>query len=221
MSRSPVEFRDESRFPAVGRSPPQGLRKKYWSHDEPVHFGFSILDLGLKNGGRMSHREQSKIRNPKSKISRIVCRSLRAIPTSDGLGTTQAGRYRTTTRTPASLKGPLTRRILTFVSFVWLTNAIDRIVKDPRLPHSRPPMVSAGARLPLSNPPRPASKSLVFGREVRSTPTLLSLGEARREAKAMLTGKTRGSIPRSRIISKFGDPTVGTTRRYRSKPFEG
>jgi hypothetical protein len=35
-----------------------------------------------------------------------------------------------TTRTPASLKGKLTRRIFTYLVSFWLTNAIDRIVKE-------------------------------------------------------------------------------------------
>jgi hypothetical protein len=35
-----------------------------------------------------------------------------------------------TARTPASLKGNLTRRISTYLVSFWLTNAIDRIVKE-------------------------------------------------------------------------------------------
>jgi hypothetical protein len=47
------------------------------------------------------------------------------------LETYQKKASKSTIRTPASLKGLLTRRIL-FLRFVasWLTNAIDRIVKE-------------------------------------------------------------------------------------------
>jgi hypothetical protein len=81
-----------------------------------------------------------------------------------------------TARTPASLKGHLTRRIYAYLVSSWLTNAIDRIVKELPLnqtggsarnaltlrstpsgiasPH--PPTPSAGAKLHLSNSPRPS-----------------------------------------------------------------
>jgi hypothetical protein len=114
---------------------------------------------------------------------RNVCRSLRAIPTPDDLRT--SGRAFPDDHSHAGFpQGFLTRRILTFVSFyVWLTNAINRIVKEqvvdpsdtpdpsrrfrpifqePDLSHELPPMASAGAGLLMSNPPRP-SQSIVIG----------------------------------------------------------
>jgi hypothetical protein len=61
---------------------------------------------------------------------RNVCRSLRAIPTPGDLRT--SGRAFPDDHSHAGFpQGFLTRRILTFVSFyVWLTNAINRIVKE-------------------------------------------------------------------------------------------
>jgi hypothetical protein len=42
-----------------------------------------------------------------------------------------------TARTPASLKGHLTRRIYAYLVSSWLTNAIDRIVKELPLNQTR------------------------------------------------------------------------------------
>ena len=45
-------------------------------------------------------------------------------------GPPRPGVTESTARTPASLKGNLTRRIFTYLVSFWLTNAIDRIVKE-------------------------------------------------------------------------------------------
>ena len=71
-----------------------------------------------------------------------VCRSLRAIPTPEDLGTTQAGRFRNDHSHAGFPQGFMTRRMslrmqagrlhpnLSSSRCVWLTNAINRIVKD-------------------------------------------------------------------------------------------
>jgi hypothetical protein len=62
------------------------------------------------------------------------CRSLRAIPPPDDLGTTQAGRNRIDHSHAGFPQGLSTRRICSYLVSYWLTNAIDQIVKEP--PHA-------------------------------------------------------------------------------------
>ena len=95
-----------------------------------------------------------------------------------------------TARTPASLKGQLTRRIYAYLVSSWLTNAIDRIVKELPLnqtggsarnallyplrstpsgiasPH--PPTPSAGAKVHLSSSPRPSDGFVMWQSELHS-----------------------------------------------------
>jgi hypothetical protein len=134
---------------------------------------------------------------------RALCRSLRAVPPSrsgdlpDGDGSGPG------TRTPATLKGLNATIVLISSRFVWLTNTIDQIVKElpgrsrpfvpglawiwRRINHGRchtnhHSTLSAGARMLLSNPPRPAGDTRYV-----------------REAKDILTPRSRRSTPRSRF----------------------
>ena len=50
-----------------------------------------------------------------------------------------------TARTPASLKGNLTRRIYSYLVSFWLTNAIDRIVKEL-------PLAQTGSSVRIADP---------------------------------------------------------------------
>ena len=111
MSRSPSGYSPKFEVVPVGfRSPPTRVEEKYWSHFAPHDLSRSSacalrLECSCEHSSRKAHR---KPLDPMSS----VCRSLRAIPPPDDLGTTQAGHFGSTTRTPASLKGSLTRRIL-------------------------------------------------------------------------------------------------------------
>ena len=121
---------------------------------------------------RSTQDDPVSIRPPKSE-----CRSLRAIPPPDDLGTTQAGRYRIDHSHAGFPQGLLTRRFSSYLVSYWLTNAIDRIVKEtphvelrvapeiPALPHTTcggdVSLLSTDAigrcKAAISSSPRPSS----------------------------------------------------------------
>ena len=119
MSRSPAGSPRNSRRSVRFRSSPQRVEEKYWSHFA------SAWTESATCPGSLRVNDRSIRSHPKS-----VCRSLRAIPPPDDLGTTQAGRYRIDHSHAGFPQGLLTRRFSSYLVSYWLTNAIDRIVKE-------------------------------------------------------------------------------------------
>ena len=175
MSRFPTGTprRSES-FRLVADPRPKGLRKKYWS--QFASRGPNEFPARLRCAGALASLvRQDRVGYP-SVPPKSECRSLRAIPPPDDLGTTQAGRYRIDHSHAGFPQGSLTRRFSAYLVSYWLTNAIDRIVKET--PHVKrrlhqeyqhcltrpaagiasphPPTPSAGARLHVSSSPRPS-----------------------------------------------------------------
>ena len=111
MSRSPSgPSRINGGVPVGFRSSPQRVEEKNWSHFAPRGLEGSLAEA--------NHPTRSE------------CRSLRAIPPPDDLGTTQAGRNRIDHSHAGFPQGLLTRRFSSYLVSYWLTNAIDRIVKE-------------------------------------------------------------------------------------------
>ncbi len=119
MSRLPLgSSRMNESFPSGFRSSPQGLRKNTGRTSLRVDFCRVFLAASP------------------SVIHENVCRSLRAIPPPDDLGTTQVGRDRIDHSHAGFPQGLLTRRFSSYLVSYWLTNAIDRIVKEtPQSPN--------------------------------------------------------------------------------------
>lgn len=176
MSRSPAIGRGRG-VSSGSRSPPKGLRKN-WSHhpssgpDQPT----DRLDDHQPQPPR-GDPDHTAIR-PASRptaLSKDVCRSLRAIPTFGLRWTHRTARPHDRSHA-GSPQGFLTRRILPSSRCVWLTNTIDRIVKESGLTRAAHPRMNPGSRrrgldplprshsldaigrceMPLSNSPRPS-----------------------------------------------------------------
>ena len=167
--------------------------------------GFRSSPKGLrKNTGRTSLfavPDELPLGNPLTP-TRSVCRSLRAIPPPDDLGTTQAGRNRIDHSHAGFPQGLLTRRFSSYLVSYWLTNAIDRIVKEttprrtrdaPELP-ARPLTTCGGGCFALIHRRhRPVQGCIIAARPGRRLTMVVS------EAKAILTRKA----PRSTPLSNF------------------
>jgi hypothetical protein len=127
MSRFPSGPPRRSEWvPSGCRSSSQRVEEKNWS--QFASRGPNDFQLVLVTGALASPVTRIKrvsIRPPQSE-----CRSLRAIPPPDDLGTTQAGRYRIDHSHAGFPQGSLTRRFSAYLVSYWLTNAIDRIVKE-------------------------------------------------------------------------------------------
>jgi len=145
MSRSPLRSsRVNGPFPPVSDPHPKGLRKN--TGRTSLSATQSTLGSTLITTCSCEHSAM-KVIHQADQTSRSVCRSLRAIPPPDDLGTTQAGRNRIDHSHAGFPQGLLTRRICSYLVSYWLTNTIDRIVKDapnssgvalelPALPHT-------------------------------------------------------------------------------------
>jgi len=113
MSRFPFRTpRSENQDIPVGpRSSPQGLRKN--TGRTSFTAARLAVPLDFPNAQRALESSRSQARRP----TRNVCRSLRAVPPPGSQGPPRSGVSGSTTRTPASLKGLLTRRISSYLVF--------------------------------------------------------------------------------------------------------
>ena len=111
MSRSPAESTDKSRRSSRLPIPTQRVEEKYWSH--VASRTCASLDAAFPPDALASTRV-SKPSDPPTHEKRVPV--LASHPDASIPGDHPGRAFRTTTRTPASLKGSLTRRILTFVS---------------------------------------------------------------------------------------------------------
>jgi hypothetical protein len=88
------------------------VEEKYWSH-----LVFRSRTVSSARLPECSKNIQFAKREPRRR-TRNVCRSLRAVPPPGSQGPPRSGVSGSTTRTPASLKGLLTRRISSYLVFV-------------------------------------------------------------------------------------------------------
>ena len=123
MSRSPLRSsRIHRSFPPVSDPHPKGLRKKT---------GRTSLRIDRINWPGSLRLQDPQFVPPETCAG--PCEPSRRQMT---WGPPRPGVTESTARTPASLKGNLTRRIFTYLVSFWLTNAIDRIVKERTNAHS-------------------------------------------------------------------------------------
>ena len=122
MSRSPAGSpRINEVVPPGCRSSPQRVEEKYWSH-------FASRGPTISSSpGMLLRALQKAIRIRPPKASAGPCEPSRRL---DDLGTTQAGRDRIDHSHAGFPQGSLTRRFSSYLVSYWLTNAIDRIVKE-------------------------------------------------------------------------------------------
>jgi hypothetical protein len=177
---------------------PDGLGKKCWSHVclsrhfHPAYRYWPVRAVHSKLSGR-NRSARGVCAGPYEPSRHLASGDL---PDSDGSGPG--------TRTPATLKGFNATIVLISSRSIWLTNTIDQIVKElPRRPRpaaldltkttkrihpqrcrtNHHSTLSAGARMLLSNPPRPSG-------DTRYVP----------EARVILTPGARRSTPESRFF---------------------
>ena len=136
MSRFPSgsSRRSESFLP-VADPRPKGLRKKNWS--QFASHGPNDFQLGFVGPVPLRasfNKEKVGIHPSPAKRVPVLASHPAALWPGDHPDRAFTG---LTARTPASLKGQLTRRIYAYLVSSWLTNAIDRIVKELPLNQTR------------------------------------------------------------------------------------
>jgi hypothetical protein len=132
MSRVPSgSLRRSDRFRRIADPRPKGLRKKNWSQfaSRGPHVCQLLFARPLPLRASFNKKRTGIHPSPEKRVP-VLCEPSRRLIDP---GTTQVGRYRIDHSHAGFPQGSLTRRFSTYLVSYWLTNAIDRIVKETPL----------------------------------------------------------------------------------------